>query len=61
MKHIHETRAFFSKIRNFGDICVNGSQNEFVECVTRVFIMRMHSLGQNRPLLTEHHICGRVN
>ena len=29
---------------------VYGSQNEFVERVTRVFIMRMHSIGQNGPL-----------
>ena len=29
---------------------VYGSQNEFVERVTRVFILRMRSLGQNRPL-----------
>ena len=28
---------------------VYGSQNEFVERVTRVFILRMRSLGQNRP------------
>ena len=29
---------------------VYGSQNEFVECVTRIFILRMRSLGQNGPL-----------
>ena len=29
---------------------VNGSQNEFVDSVTRVFILRMRSLGQNGPL-----------
>ena len=40
---------------------VYGSQNEFVERVTRVFILRMGSLGQSRPLSTEHCICGRVN
>ena len=28
---------------------------------SRVFILRMRSLGQNRPLSTEHRICGRVN
>ena len=29
---------------------VYGSQNEFVERVIRVFILRMRSLGQNGPL-----------
>ena len=29
---------------------VCGSQNEFVERVTREFILRMRSLGQNGPL-----------
>ena len=29
---------------------VYGSQNEFVECVTREFILRLRSLGQNGPL-----------
>ena len=29
---------------------VYGNQNEFVGRVTRVFIMSMRSLGQNRPL-----------
>ena len=29
---------------------VYGSQNEFLECVTRVFILRMRSLGHNGPL-----------
>ena len=29
---------------------VYGSQNEFVERVTRVSILRMRSLGQSRPL-----------
>ena len=29
---------------------VYGSQNEFVERITRVFILRMRSLGQNGPL-----------
>ena len=29
---------------------VYGSQNEFVDSVTRVFILRMRSLGQNGPL-----------
>ena len=27
-----------------------GSQNDFVDGVTRVFILRMRSLGQNGPL-----------
>ena len=39
---------------------VYGSQNEFLDGVT-VFILRMRSLGQNRPLSMEHRICGRVN
>ena len=29
---------------------VYGSQNEFVDSVRRVFILRMRSLGQNGPL-----------
>ena len=29
---------------------VYGSQNEFVERVTRLFILRMRSLGENGPL-----------
>ena len=29
---------------------VYGSQNEFVERITRVFILRMRSLGQNGPV-----------
>ena len=29
---------------------VYGSQNEFVKRITRVFILRMRSLGQNGPL-----------
>ena len=29
---------------------VYGSQNEFVDSVTRVFILRMRSFGQNGPL-----------
>ena len=37
-----------------------GSQNEFVERVTRVFILHMRSLGQNHPLSTERCICGTV-
>ena len=37
------------------DVCgsvynVYGSQNEFVECVTRGFTLRMRSLGLNGPL-----------
>ena len=31
-------------------VYVYGSQNEFVERVTRVFILRMRSFGQNGPL-----------
>ena len=40
---------------------VYGSQIEFVDGVTGVFILRIRSLVQNRPLSTEHRICGRVN
>ena len=50
MKHIHETWAFFSKIRNFGILRtsvynVYGSQNEFVERVTREFILRLRKMA----------------
>ena len=63
MKHIHETWAFLVKAGIWGTSVYNvyGSQNEFVERVTSVFILRMRNLGQNRPLSTEHRICGRVN
>ena len=52
MKHIHETWAFFIKsgILRTSVYNVYGSQNEFVERVTRVFILGMRSLGQNHPL-----------
>ena len=52
MKHIHETWAFLVKsgILRTSVYDVYGSQNEFVERVTRVFILRMRSLGQNGPL-----------
>ena len=63
MKHIHETWAFLVKSGILGTSVYNvyGSQNEFVKRVTRVFILCMCSLRQNRPLSTEHRICGRVN
>ena len=50
MKHIHETWAILVKagILRTSVYNVYGSQNEFVERVTRVFILL--SLGQNRPL-----------
>ena len=54
MKHIHETWAFLVKLGIFQTSVynVNGSQNEFVERVTREFLlrMRMRSLGKNGPL-----------
>ena len=52
MKHIHETWAFLVKSGILQTFVYNvyGSQNEFVERVTRVFILRMRSLGQNGPL-----------
>ena len=52
MKHIHETWACLVKswILRMSVYHVYGSQNEFVERVTRVFILRMCSLGQNGPL-----------
>ena len=52
MKHIHETWAFLvnSGILQMSVYNVYGSQNEFVERVTRVFILRMRNLGQNGPL-----------
>ena len=52
MKHIHETLAFLVKsgILRTSVYNVSGSQNEFVERVTRPFILRMRSLGQIGPL-----------
>ena len=56
MKHIHDTWAFVVKsgIMLTSVYIVYGSQNEFVESVTQVFILRMllrmRSLGQNGPL-----------
>ena len=63
MKHIHATSAFLVKsgILRTSVYSVYGSQNEFVERVTKEFILRMRIPGQNRPLSTEHRICGRVN
>ena len=40
---------------------VYGSQTEFVEHVTGVFILRMRSLGQKSPSTTVHRICGSEN
>ena len=52
MKHIHETWAFLVKsgILRTSVYYVYGSQNEFVERVTRIVILRMRNLGQNGPL-----------
>ena len=52
MKHIHLPWAFLVKsgILRTSVYYVYGSQNEFVDSVTRVFILRMRSLGQNGPL-----------
>ena len=52
MKHIHENWAFLvnSGILWTSVYNVYGSQNEFVERITRAFILRMRSLGQNGPL-----------
>ena len=52
MKHIYETWAFLVKSASLRISVYNvyGSQNEFVERVTRVFILHMRSLGQNRLL-----------
>ena len=52
MKHIHLPWAFFVKsgILRTSVYNVYGSQNEFVDSVTRVVILRMRSLGQNGPL-----------
>ena len=49
MKHIHETWAFLVKsgILRTSVYNVYGSQNEFVERITRGFILRMCSLGLN--------------
>ena len=55
VKHIHETLAFLVKSRILRTSVYNvyGSQNEFVERVTRIFILRMRSLGLNGPLLRD--------
>ena len=47
MKHIHETWAFLVKsgILRMSVYYVYGSQNEFVEHVTRIVILRMRNLG----------------
>ena len=52
MKHIHDTWAFVVKsgILQTSVYNVYGSQNEFAERVTWVFMLRMHSLGHNGPL-----------
>ena len=52
MKHIHLPWAFFVKsgILQTSVYNVCGSQNEFVDSVTRVFILGMCSLEQNGPL-----------
>ena len=52
MKHIHETWAFLVKsgILRTSVYNVYGSPNEFVERVTRVFILHIRSLGQSCPL-----------
>ena len=52
MKHIRDIWAFVVKsgILRTSVYNVYESQNEFVERVTRVFILRMRSLGQNGPL-----------
>ena len=52
MKHIHLPWAFFVKSGTLRTSVYNvyGSQNEFVDSVTGVFILRMRSLGQNGPL-----------
>ena len=49
MKHIHETWAFLVKsgILQTSVYNVYGSQNAFVESVTRAFILRMRSLEEN--------------
>ena len=51
MEHIHETWAFLVKsgILRTSMYNVCGSQNDFVERVTRVFILRVLRLGQDRP------------
>ena len=52
MKHIHKTWAFLVKLGILRTSVYNvyGSLNEFVKRVTREFILRMRSLGQNGPL-----------
>ena len=43
------SKILFSFVRGW-HLCVYGNQNEFVDSVTRVFILRICSLGQNGPL-----------
>ena len=52
MKHIHDIWAVVVKsgILRTSVYNVYGSQNEYVERVTRIFILRMRSLGQNGTL-----------
>ena len=52
---IHETSAFLVKSGSLQMSVYNvyGSQNEFVESVTRVFISQS-------PSIKEHHICGSL-
>ena len=52
MKHIHDIWAFVVKSESLWTSVYNvyGSQSEFVERVTRAFILRMRNLGQNGPL-----------
>ena len=52
MKHVHDVWAVVVKSGILQTCVYNvyGSQNEFVEHVTRAFILRMRSLGQNGPL-----------
>ena len=63
MKHVHETWAFLVKSGILWTSVYNvyGSQNEFVKRVTRVFILRKCSLGQNGPPAMEYRICGSEN
>ena len=57
MEHIHETWAFLVKF--WGRLCIMSIEARM--SLSNIFILRMRSLGQNRPLSTEHHICGRGN
>ena len=52
MKHIHETWACLvkSRISRTSVYDVYGSQNEFVERVTRIVILRIRNFGKNCPL-----------